>query len=328
MKISVAMCTYNGARFVREQLESIASQTRLPEELVICDDCSSDETAEIVKSFAVSAPFAVRFEINQKNLGSTQNFGRAIQLCHGDLIALSDQDDVWLPKKIERIETRFAESPAVGLVFTNADLVDEQLDPLGHQLWEQIGFDRETRRLVNKGRALDLLLPGWTVTGATMAFRSKFLTLILDIPNDLPMIHDGWIALIVATVAKVAFVDEPLIKYRQHVRQQIGMPQKKLEEDRHKGLAAVRSAMNRRNSYVDLIDIGERVRQRLLERSKVFTCGRALAQLDARLTHLRSRAEMSEGHLSRLPTIARELFSGRYRRYSHGIYSAVKDFLA
>jgi glycosyltransferase involved in cell wall biosynthesis len=328
-KFSIAMCTYNGARYLKEQLESLASQTRLPDELIICDDSSSDETVEIVRAFAVSAPFAVNLEVNQKTLGSTQNFARAIQLCQGDLIALCDQDDIWLPAKLESIETLFAERSSVGLVFSDAELVDERLQPLGHKLWGQLGFDHERRRLVDNGRALDLLLPGWTVTGATMAFRSKFLPLILDIPNDLPMIHDGWIALIVATVADVAFIDEPLIKYRQHVSQQIGAPDKKSkEEDELKGFAAVRTAMNRRNSYVELIEIGQRVRQRLLDRCEVFECGKALAQLEARLAHLKSRAEMPGGHISRLPTIARELFSGRYSRYSHGIYSAVKDFLA
>src|SRR5882762_9087557 len=100
MKISIAMCTYNGARYLREQLDSIAAQTRPPSELIVCDDNSLDETREIVAGFAASAPFPVRLGVNEQNLGSIRNFERAIKLCEGDLIALSDQDDVWLPEKL------------------------------------------------------------------------------------------------------------------------------------------------------------------------------------------------------------------------------------
>ena len=102
--ISVAMCTYNGEKYLREQLESIALQTRLPAELVICDDRSTDSTSEIIRNFADSAPFPVRFNLNPVNLGGatkgiTKNFEQASRLCTGDLIAFCDQDDVWLPKK-------------------------------------------------------------------------------------------------------------------------------------------------------------------------------------------------------------------------------------
>src|SRR5688572_14133745 len=101
-KFSVAMCTYNGARYLKEQLDSFTVQTRLPDELIVCDDGSSDETCQIVSTFAASAPFTVRLEVNQQTLGSTQNFAKAIQLCRGDLIALCDQDDVWLPGKLDK----------------------------------------------------------------------------------------------------------------------------------------------------------------------------------------------------------------------------------
>src|SRR3954470_17842517 len=94
---SVAMCTYNGARFLGEQLASVAAQTRPPDELVVCDDRSTDETASLVRDFAAAAPFRVRLHVNERNLGSTRNFERAVSLCEGDLIALSDQDDEWLP---------------------------------------------------------------------------------------------------------------------------------------------------------------------------------------------------------------------------------------
>nr|MDQ3805842.1 glycosyltransferase family 2 protein [Acidobacteriota bacterium] len=230
---SVAMCTYNGARFVAEQLASVAAQTRPPGELVVCDDGSTDETRELVGEFAARAPFPVRLFVNERNLGSTRNFGRAIALCAGDLIALSDQDDIWHPEKLEKLASRFAARPSVGLVFTDAELVDERLRPTGRRLWDSVGFGPRQRRLVRRGRALDVLLPGWSVTGATMAFRAAFKRLVLDIPDDLALIHDGWIALMVAAVSDVDFIAEPLIQYRQHPRQQVGAPPERADAPGH-----------------------------------------------------------------------------------------------
>src|SRR5687767_9778204 len=124
------MCTYNGGRFVAEQLASLSAQTRLPDELVVCDDGSTDSTVDVINEFAVSAPFPVRAHVNETNLGSTKNYEKAIRFCAGDLIALADQDDVWLPAKLARIEQAFARSPGVGLVFSDAEAVDEGLQPL------------------------------------------------------------------------------------------------------------------------------------------------------------------------------------------------------
>ena len=125
MKFSVAMCTYNGAAYLEEQLDSIARQIRLPDELVVCDDNSSDESLRILRSFAARSAFPVRLHSNESNLGSTKNFEKAICLCSGDVIALADQDDVWHPEKLAILEREFSSTPDVGLVFTDAEIVDE-----------------------------------------------------------------------------------------------------------------------------------------------------------------------------------------------------------
>lgn len=324
MKISVAMCTYNGARYLREQLQSVAAQTRPPDELVICDDQSADDTREIISQFAATAPFPVHLHLNSRTLGSTKNFERAIELCGGDVIALADQDDVWLPEKLRHIENCFERAPEVGLVFTDAEVVDEDLQPLGYRLWQSVGFDDAARRLVRGGRVLDVLLPGWTVTGATMAFRAGFRELVLDIPTDLALIHDGWIALLIASVAGVSFIDEPLIKYRQHARQQIGAKERK-DEVTAAGLDGAREALRRTNSYEEMIAIGARAQQRLTERGDIYQSDDALMKLEQRLKHLRARANLPPGKLSRARCVLRELLSRRYHRYSNGVYSAVKD---
>ena len=319
------MCTYNGASYVIAQLESIAIQTRLPTELVICDDASTDDTVGVIEHFAASAPFPVRLEVNTRNIGSTKNFDKAIQLCHGELIALADQDDVWLPKKLELIEAELQRAPNVGLVFSDADLVDEHLRPLGQRLWSSIGFDESMQTQLHES-GLNVLLPGWTVTGATMAFRSKFRTLILPIPDELPMIHDGWIAAVISAVAEVSFIDQPLIKYRQHPQQQIGAPDSEIL-GQAKAAHTLGQAIRRTNSYSGLITISDRIRSRLVEHREEFDCTTALQRLDERIYHLRTREGLPHSRLRRFPHVVRELLTRRYQKYSNGVYSALKDLL-
>src|SRR5687767_8613501 len=103
MSVSVALCSYNGAAYIAEQLRSIAEQTLLPEELVICDDGSSDSTVAIIRAFASEAPFKVLLFQNEQKLGVARNFQKALSLCTGDIIAMSDQDDVWMPIKLEKL---------------------------------------------------------------------------------------------------------------------------------------------------------------------------------------------------------------------------------
>ena len=225
MKISVAMCTYNGAEFLAAQLESILAQSRKPDEIVVCDDGSTDETRPLLEKFADDSPVPVSLQFNEKNLGSVKNFEQAIRLCNGDVIALSDQDDVWRQRQVEANRRRHSISRSTtGLVFSDAEIVDENLTPLNRRMWNEIGFDAQKRKLLRNGRALEVLVTGWTVTGATMAFRSRFVNICLPIPDGIAMIHDGWIALTIAAVAGVVAIDEPLIQYRQHERQQIGAP--------------------------------------------------------------------------------------------------------
>src|SRR2546423_12239051 len=99
MKISIAMCTYDGGRYLREQLDSLASQRRLPDELIVSDDGSSDNTVMIIEEFSSSSPFPVHFSVNDTNLGTIRNSEKAVRACNGDVIVPCDQDDVWYSDK-------------------------------------------------------------------------------------------------------------------------------------------------------------------------------------------------------------------------------------
>src|ERR1700722_5203140 len=116
-RISVTMCTYNGGQYLEEQLESIAMQSRMPAELVVCDDQSTDDTLSIVKRFEANAPFAVNVVRNNQRLASTRNFDQAIGLARGELIALCGQDDRWVATKLERLSDVLSENPFLGGVF-------------------------------------------------------------------------------------------------------------------------------------------------------------------------------------------------------------------
>jgi hypothetical protein len=327
MKISVAMCTYNGAEFLPAQFESIIAQSRQPDEIVVCDDGSTDETQSLLAKFATETTIPVLIHHNQTNLGSVKNFERAIQLCTGDVIAVSDQDDVWRHDKLQLIEQAF-NKPSVGLVFSDAELVDEHLNPLGHTMWNAIAFDAHKRRLVRYGRALEVLITGWTVTGATMAFRSRFVKLSLPIPEGIAMIHDGWIALTIAAVANVVVLDEPLIKYRQHGKQQIGAPALAEAAREPLGMDAIETAFRRRNSSADLHKILATLEKRLSAHAGSYDTRKALAFVGDYAFHLNVRANLPQRRLSRVPAILRELLTLRYHEYANGFKSAAKDLVS
>jgi glycosyltransferase involved in cell wall biosynthesis len=220
MNLSIALCTYNGAVYLKEQLESIAAQTRTPDELVISDDQSTDDTLRLIEEFAATAGFPVRFSVNESNLGTAKNFEKAISLCRGEVILLSDQDDVWHRDKLESNERVFEAKPQLSLVFSNAELVDETLKPFADTLFDRLGFNGRKQRLVKSGQALDLQLRENLVCGCTMAFRANLKELVLPISGDGPLVHDGWIVLLIAAVGEIDFINRPLLKYRQHSAQQ------------------------------------------------------------------------------------------------------------
>lgn len=318
MKISVAMTTYNGASYLRQQLESISAQARLPDEIVVCDDGSTDGTPELLREYLERAPFAVRIVSNESRLGSTKNFEQAILLCSGDIIALCDQDDIWRPRKLASIERRFERNPDVGLVFTNGDLIDGDGALMRGDLWSKFGFHPRLRNLLNsRPGAYDLLLSRFFVTGATVAFRSKFRNLCLPIPDGTPtFIHDRWIAVMVGAVALVDAIDEKLIAYRLHPQQQMGVGKRSLLS---RYLAPYDCSSDRAALAI--------MRDRLANVVPNPAHPQFLSALDVRQQHLAVRFAFSNRLMRRLVDVISECLSKRYQRYPLGRGYAVKDLL-
>lgn len=313
MRISIALCTLNGEKYLAEQLGSIASQSRLPDELIVSDDASQDSTVAIVQEFAATAPFAVQITTNPHRLGAVRNFERAIVETSGDVIFLCDQDDVWHREKIAVMLRAFDSNDRLGAVFTNARLGNTNL-------WDHIGFTHRERRAVNRGRALDILFEHNVVTGATLAFRERWKEAILPIPAVEGVLHDQWIATVIAAHAGVRAIDAPLIDYRQHDAQAVGA-----------GVAAggvrrwVEAARDTGGSDYDL---KARQLEAILHRlERTGASRRRIDQLGERIAHLHTRASLPAAKLARVPIVARELARLRYFRYSNHLWSVAKDLL-
>jgi hypothetical protein len=315
--ISVAMCTYNGEKFLDEQLRSIASQTMLPSELVICDDGSTDSTPDIVADFAQSAPFSVRFVQNPKNLGSTRNFEQAISLCRGDYIALSDQDDWWTPDKLEVSFKTLRDSDAGG-VFSDGLLMDQESKLTGGSLWAVVRFDnmRDISHFSERDSGIATLLRGNVVTGATVVFRSSLRELFLPFPKE--WIHDGWLAWALVLQSRLVPVERPLIRYRVHGTQQVGIPPARSITAPLRGKEiSIRAYLSIERQFQVLLDYAK---------SHPAACDPELCQrIDERRRHAGFRAKLGGNRWTRAKQIAGQLRA--YRLYSQGWLSALRDVL-
>lgn len=216
MRISIAMATFNGAKYIQEQLESLSNQTLLPVELVVCDDGSTDDTLSIVREYASSAPFPVRIYQNETNLGFADNFLHAASLCDGEWIGFCDQDDVWLPHKLATITAAIKShsSEQLMLVAHSAHLVGHDLKPTGRKL-----PDYRRTRIVGRNDHYGF----WVITGFACVFRREF---VKDFdwksrprnyfPGHYWQSHDKWICMLANALGDVLYVAEPLAYYRRH----------------------------------------------------------------------------------------------------------------
>jgi glycosyltransferase involved in cell wall biosynthesis len=212
-RVSVAMATANGEKFLAPQLDSLARQSSPPCELVVTDDGSVDGTRDIIREFAKSAPFPVRLYENDGRIGYRANFMQAVGLCEGDLVAYCDQDDIWEPEKLTIMGAVF-DDPDVLLAYHNATIVSENGEPIGHLYKGRSGI----RRLA------PLCADPWSlVAGFTQVFRrslSKFSALHAgSIDPYWPaerLAHDQWQFFLACALGSVIRIAQPLARYRQH----------------------------------------------------------------------------------------------------------------
>ncbi len=212
MKISIAMATYNGARYLNQQIESILAQTTRPDEIIVCDDQSTDNTAEILDGY--SRQSVLSYFVNESRLGVIDNFTRAVALTASEnYVALSDQDDQWMPDKLEKLAAVMQETEVEGtpcMIYSDLLLVDKDDKILNKSFWNEVG--QQERYQHN----LQTLLFGQFVNGCTTLMNPALRSMFRNIPTNARFHHDDWIALAAFTFGHVKRIDEPLVRYRKH----------------------------------------------------------------------------------------------------------------
>lgn len=205
--VSIAMCSYNGERFIKEQLDSILNQTYNNIELIIVDDCSKDNTIEIIEEY-LNKDNRIKFYKNVKNLGFVKNFEKSISLCTGKYIALADQDDIW---KKNKLEVFVAEIKDNTLIYSDAILIDKDSKILNKELI------RPNANLA-KGRCNKAFIFTNCVSGNTLMFKKELIPHILPIPEQISF-HDIWIAFVASSIGTITPTEESFTYYRRYSEQ-------------------------------------------------------------------------------------------------------------
>lgn len=322
--VSVALCTHNGERFIAAQLLSILNQTVPPAQIVISDDASTDATIAVIKqayASAVSAdPTLSRVELtileNPTPLGVTKNFEQAIKSCANELIALCDQDDEWLPRRLEVMTGEFERRADLTLLHHDSLLVDAEGRPLGLTTFEVLRMSRWEKQTIHEGRALSVLLRRNLVTGATAMFRRELAEKSTPFPES--WVHDEWLGIIAAATGRVDFLDDCLVKYRQHGANQIGARKLGIKH----AIGRILYARTQRNAQ-------------LLTRATALVTFAKKHKLPPRLLiifgekyeHEVIRSSYPETRIKRLMPVRKEIRTGRYSRCGLGNQDIIRDLL-
>ena len=231
-KIDILLATYNGEKYLEAQLDSILNQTYSNFRLLISDDCSSDNTQKILKEYE-KKDNRIQLFFQEKNLGVMKNFEFLLENVKNDYYMFSDQDDIWKKEKIEKSLKKLLETNS-DLVYTDLEVVDENLNVTYPSYWKLKGIYNKIKKYNN----FESLYLNNFVTGCTMISKSKLIKDVLPLPNTSKyVLHDYWIPLIISQKGKIAYIEEPLIKYRQHKNNKIGS---KKRSDELKSLDEIR----------------------------------------------------------------------------------------
>lgn len=228
MKISVALCTYNGGKYIEEQLNSILNQDYVIDEIQIGDDGSTDDTIDIINDFKKRHE-NIFLTLNQQQLGITGNFENTIKRCRGDYICLSDQDDIWHPDKLKVIIPVLQQNPKAQACFTNASFIDENGVNIEGSLWESLGVIKEKEYLLDPERLFEHLLRfGNIVTGATIVLKAEVIKDVIPFLQRYSFeFHDFIIARKLAMNKSIIPINKELINYRLHKKQIAGVIDRK-----------------------------------------------------------------------------------------------------
>lgn len=316
-RVSVALCTHNGERFLGEQLASILAQSVRPDELVVSDDASADGTIAVAERLTADSGIATRILRNEPALGVTANFQGAVTTTSGDLIALSDQDDVWQRDRLAAALARFDRDDEILLVHSDARLVDATGAPTGGTLFDWLEVSAADLAAEQGPDGFAVLLRRNLATGATVVFRRRLLDLALPFPPE--WVHDEWLAVFAAVFGRIGVVPGLPVDYRQHGSNEIGVAAPTL---RHK-VSRVLGTDGERNRLLaaKFRVLAERLAELGAPPSAVL-----LAEQKAEFE--RARAELPRARLRRVPGVLRLWRAGLYERFaSRQRFDVVRDLL-
>jgi len=314
VKVSVALCTFNGTDFLAAQITSIFGQSRLPDEVIVSDDGSADGTVALVRTLwetlgkSHGGPeITLRTIENVRPLGVTANFEQAISMCTGDLIALCDQDDIWHPNRLEVACRVFVRRPHVMLVHANARVVGQAGQYLGYTLFDALQVSEGDVAAINEGNSLEVFTRRNLATGAATMIRRELADMSLPFPQE--WVHDEWLAIMASVLGAVEVVTEPLIDYRQHAGNQIGVKRPTLS-------VKIRRVLEPRDERNRGIWHRSSVLLARLRSMGSAIPSDAITHLDSKVEHDRIRANLADARLARIRAVLREGRTGRYARYS------------
>lgn len=217
-QIDVLLATYNGEKYLKEQIESILNQTYQNIRLIISDDCSKDNTRKILKEYEKKDSRVKVYEQNE-NIGCIKNFEFLLKQVKNEIYMLSDQDDVWMLEKIEKTYEQL-ENEKADLVFTDLEVVDSQLQTIEPSFNDFMKLCRKIKKYIRTNKINYLYN---CVTGCTVMSRKKWIDKILPLPTKSKyVLHDHWIGLIISLEGKLTYLPERYIKYRQHEDNEVG----------------------------------------------------------------------------------------------------------
>ncbi len=323
--VSVALCTHNGAAYIEEQVRSICAQTMLPDEIVISDDASTDETLALAETAVAQAAQRGRPRLrvlkNLEPLGVARNFARAIVACTGDFIALSDQDDRWRPERLATMLTEFRRRPELLLLHSDARLIDAQGQPIGKGLFHALAVQPFELTWLHSGKAFEVYLRRNLATGATTVFRRALLDAALPMPDG--WLHDEWLAAIASSVGDADALELPLVDYRQHDRNMIGARRLTWLEEMRRAFAP------RGRTHVERAHKVRAWLQRLedLRASGVQVSATRVEALRVRWAHQQFRAALPSSRVKRIVPVLQEMRTGNYDRFGRGLYGVLRDLL-
>ena len=310
MRISVALCTLNGEKFLRTQLASLVDQTMQIDELVVFDEGSTDKTMEILQQYKDRLPMQIHQ--NATRLGTYRNFEKAISTCTGDYIFPADQDDFWDSQKIERIVTYLNQRTEIDVAFTDAVLVDEFGQISGKRLWSTFRFREKQQNEWKAGKSLEILLDGNRVTGCTMCLRKSFFNKISPFPSNMPsyFLHDAWMGIAASLENKISFIPASYVQYRQHSEQQVGVL----------GFQGIPPTLWERMKRPHSEKIGpyekklEYLSQLKIAIAEKFP-NQSFEPLDTKIEYYNRRAKLPKARWQRLKKTLLNLISGNYHRF-------------